>query len=64
MYAYSYIHHTCAVSPMSHLLVAEALAWDEPNVLNKQPPPPRLVMTVSRRLASKGRISTRCYAPS
>ena len=25
---------------MSHLLVAEALAWDEPNVLDKQPPPP------------------------
>ena len=45
MYAYSYIHHTCAVSAMSHLLVAEALAWDEPNVLDKQPPPP-LVMTV------------------
>ena len=63
MYAYSYIQHTCAVSPMSHLLVAEALAWDEPNVLDKQPPP-LLVMTVPRWLACKGRIYTRCYAPS
>ena len=52
---------------MSHLLVAtlfaEVLAWDEPNVLDKLPPPP-LVTTVPRWLACKGRISTRCYAPS
>ena len=62
-----YIIHALCRQYMSHLLTAalfaQALAWDEPNVLDKLSPPP-LVMTVLRWLACKGRISTRCYAPS